>query len=123
MIIIIFPILVIAGGDDETTINNNYYQNVGGATEDSLINKLQQMSSSTQGRMQGIQVGHMIAIEHVQQLRKLRQLQMSHMQAQNNYLARIEQENNSKKAAADLFFTVPESTQNKKYRGFKGGSK
>jgi P-type conjugative transfer protein TrbJ len=93
------------------------------ATEDSLINQLQNLATTTQGRMQAIQVGNMIAMENVQQMRKLRQLQMAHMQAQNNYLAKTQQEDLSKKAVTDNFFKTSDPTAGRKYKGYRGGSK
>ncbi len=48
---------------------------------------------------------------------------MSQMQAQNNYLASIEQKDMAKKAALDNFFDVEDPTLNRKYKTFKGGSK
>jgi P-type conjugative transfer protein TrbJ len=93
------------------------------ATEDQLINQLQNMSQSTEGRMQAAQIGNMIAVENVQQMRKLRQLQMAQMQAQNGYLASQNQEDLSKKAAQDSFFDIPDPTNGKSYKRFIGGSK
>ena len=91
-------------------------------TEDKLISQLQTMSKTSEGRMQAIQVGNMIATENVQQLRKLRQLQMAQMQAQNNYLVSRNQKEMTKQAALDNFLNVDDPTLNRKYKTFKGGN-
>jgi P-type conjugative transfer protein TrbJ len=85
-----------------------------------LIAQLSNMSDSASGRMQATQIGNMIAIEQVQQLRKLRQLQMAHSQAQNNYLAFKTQEAIDQRAAQDNFFEL--SNIKRSHKGFVGGS-
>jgi P-type conjugative transfer protein TrbJ len=50
--------------------------------EASVINALQQQSSSATGRMQAIQAGNAIAVEQVKQMQKLRQLMATQMQLQ-----------------------------------------
>jgi P-type conjugative transfer protein TrbJ len=92
-------------------------------TEEQLINQLQQMSQSTEGRLQALQVGNMIAIENVQQMRKLRQLEMAQIQAQTTYLATMQQQELAKKAAQDNFFDVPEPKRAMTNQKFIGGSK
>jgi P-type conjugative transfer protein TrbJ len=57
------------------------------SSEDALIQQLQTMSQSTQGRMQALQVGHMLAEQQIRQVQKLRQLMMLQLQMQANYLA------------------------------------
>ena len=57
------------------------------ATEQSRIRTLQAMSDTSVGRMQALQLGNMMAGEHVQQLVKLRQLVMAQVNAQNVYMA------------------------------------
>jgi P-type conjugative transfer protein TrbJ len=93
------------------------------ATEDSMINQLQHMSETNSGRMQALQTGNMIAVENVQQMRKLRQLQMAEMQAQNSYLATKQQESISQRAAQDSFFDIPDPTANRANKRFTGGSR
>jgi type IV secretion system protein TrbJ len=56
-------------------------------SEDTRLQELQALSDSSVGRMQAIQAGNMIAVEEVQQLRKLRQLVMAQSNAQTVYMA------------------------------------
>ncbi|NQY75143.1 MAG: P-type conjugative transfer protein TrbJ [Candidatus Margulisbacteria bacterium] len=55
--------------------------------EEETLNQLEQMSESSHGRLQAIQVGNQIATQQVRQTQKLRQLMMSQMQMQGAYLA------------------------------------
>src|SRR5205809_7327423 len=57
------------------------------ATEQGRIQALQAMSDSSEGRMQALQLGNMMAGEQLQQLVKLRQLVMAQINAQNVYMA------------------------------------
>lgn len=57
------------------------------ASEDAFIQQLQGMSQTAQGRMQALQVGHMLAEQQIRQVQKLRQLMMLQLQMQANYLA------------------------------------
>src|SRR5439155_26140633 len=57
------------------------------ATEQSRIQALQAMNDSAEGRMQALQLGNMMAGEHLQQLVKLRQLVLAQITAQNVYIA------------------------------------
>jgi len=57
------------------------------ATEQGRIRTLQAMSDSSEGRMQALQLGNMMAGEQLQQLVKLRQLVMAQINAQNVYMA------------------------------------
>ena len=52
-----------------------------------LMQQLQGMASSTQGRMQALQVANMIAAQNVAQIQKLQQLMMMQLQMQADYLA------------------------------------
>lgn len=56
------------------------------ATEQSTIQQIQSMSGNSQGALQAIQAGNMIASQTVEQLFKVRQLLASQIQAQSNYL-------------------------------------
>jgi len=57
------------------------------ASEQGRIQTLQAMSDSSEGRMQALQLGNMMAGEQLQQLVKLRQLVMAQINAQNVYMA------------------------------------
>jgi P-type conjugative transfer protein TrbJ len=52
-----------------------------------VMQQLQGMASSTQGRMQALQVANMIAAQNVAQIQKLQQLMMMQLQMQADYLA------------------------------------
>jgi P-type conjugative transfer protein TrbJ len=73
------------------------------ATEDGMIDRLRMMGQSAQGQMQAAQVGNAIAIEMVQQMRQLRQLQAAQMQAHNSFMAGQAQESATNKAAEQAF--------------------
>ena len=66
------------------------------ATEDAVFGQLQALSDGAAGHMQAIQVGNMIGIQEVQQLEKLRQLQMAQLQGEFGYLATQQQNDLSK---------------------------
>jgi P-type conjugative transfer protein TrbJ len=55
--------------------------------EETRLASLEALSDTSVGRMQAIQAGNMIAVEEVQQLRKLRQLMMAQSNAQTVYMA------------------------------------
>src|SRR2546422_9319634 len=57
------------------------------ASEQGRIQALQAMSDTSEGRMQALQLGNMMAGEQLQQLVKLRQLVMAQINAQNGYMA------------------------------------
>lgn len=61
------------------------------ASEDALFSQLQGLSDGSVGHMQALQVGNMIGIQEVQQLEKLRQLQMAQLQGEFDYLATQQQ--------------------------------
>jgi P-type conjugative transfer protein TrbJ len=63
------------------------------ASEDATFSQLQALSDGAVGHMQAIQVGNMIGI---QQLQKLRQLQMAQLQGEFGYLATQQQNDLSK---------------------------
>ena len=68
------------------------------ATEDAVFSQLQALSDGAAGHMQAVQVGNMIAIQEVQQLQKLRQMQMAQIQGEFGYLATQQQNDLSKYA-------------------------
>jgi P-type conjugative transfer protein TrbJ len=55
--------------------------------EQTRLEAIQELSDSAVGRMQALQAGNMIAVEGVQQLRKLRQLVLAQSNAQTVYMA------------------------------------
>lgn len=57
------------------------------SNDQDVMQQLQGMASSTQGRMQALQVANMIAAQNVAQIQKLQQLMMMQLQMQANYLA------------------------------------
>ncbi len=60
-------------------------------SEDALFSQLQGLSDGSVGHMQALQVGNMIGVQEVQQLEKLRQLQMAQLQGEFGYLATQQQ--------------------------------
>ncbi len=77
------------------------------ATEDTTLKTLQNMSQTAQGRMQAIQVGNQISMQVVRQNQKLRELVMSQMQMQGNYLAAEAAKDAANQARAEKFFNTP----------------
>jgi len=67
-------------------------------SEDDVLGVLQSLSDGAAGHMQAIQAGNMIAAQTVQQLQKLRQLQMAQMQGEFGYLATQQQNDLAKHA-------------------------
>lgn len=60
-------------------------------SEDALFTELQGLSDGSVGHMQTLQVGNMIGVQEVQQLEKLRQLQMAQLQGEFDYLSTQQQ--------------------------------
>lgn len=57
------------------------------ANERTALQQIQSMSAGSQGSLQALQAGNMVASATVDQLQKLRQLYMAQMQAQNSFMA------------------------------------
>ena len=57
------------------------------ANERAALQQIQIMSAGSQGSLQALQAGNMVASATVDQLQKLRQLYMTQMQAQNSFMA------------------------------------
>jgi type IV secretion system protein TrbJ len=74
--------------------------------EESLINQLNDMSQSSSGQLQAIQIGNQIASDEVQQLMKLRQLMMADLQSKASYQASQIQMAADSTAASTNFFTM-----------------
>lgn len=60
-------------------------QNMAFQDENALMQQLQAMSGSAEGRMQAMQIANMMAAQNIQQIQKLRQLLMAQLQMQANY--------------------------------------
>ena len=65
------------------------------SSSDQMVETLRSQSQSAQGQMQATQAGNAIAVEMVQQLRSLSQLQAASTQAQSSFLAGQNQKQNS----------------------------
>jgi len=78
--------------------------------EEATMMMLQEMSSSSVGRMQAIQAGNQIAAQQVRQIQKLRQLMMLHLQTQSNYQAWEADKEAMHAANRQHFFTTPPQT-------------
>ena len=70
-----------------------------------LMQQLQEMAASAQGRMQALQAANMIAAQNVDQIQKLRQLMMLQVQMQANYLAIQQDKEAARKAASEQLET------------------
>ncbi len=57
------------------------------AHERAALQQIQSMSAGSQGSLQALMAGNMIASQQIDQLQKLRQLYMAQMQAQNSFMA------------------------------------
>lgn len=88
------------------------------STEEGVIQQLRSMSSSNQGRLQALQTGNQIAVETTAQLQKLRALAMAQMQSQNAYIAKTEQEKDTKKAAVDSLLQRGDIRTGKTYKTY-----
>ena len=55
--------------------------------EQAMMQQLQSMAGTAEGRMQALQIGNMMAAQNVQQLQELRQLMMMQLQMQADYVA------------------------------------
>ena len=69
------------------------------ATESARTEQIETKSDSAVGQMQALQAGNMLAAQVVEQMQKLRQLQMAEMQAQTAYMATQIQDQAAEKAA------------------------
>ncbi len=77
------------------------------ANEDVFIQQLQSMSQTAEGRMQALQVGHMLAEQQIRQVQKLRQLMMLQLQMQANYLAAQQDQEAALKAFRQQYYQKP----------------
>ena len=74
--------------------------------EQAVIQQLQGMAGSAEGRMQALQVANMMASQQVDQVFKLRQLMMQQVQMQANYLAIQQDKEAAERAARDKYYQV-----------------
>jgi P-type conjugative transfer protein TrbJ len=74
-------------------------------SEQAIINSLQGMSRTADGRMQALNVMSQVAEQQVQQLMKLRELMLADMSSKQAYQAAIIQEKASNEAAVEWFFS------------------
>ena len=74
------------------------------ATEEETIKTIEKLSATSQGRMEAIQAGNMIAAQQVSQIQKLRSLMMSQMQMQSSYLTFEANQKDASKARSVEFF-------------------
>jgi P-type conjugative transfer protein TrbJ len=72
--------------------------------EQALMQRLQGMAGSAEGRMQALQVANMMASQNVDQVFKLRQLMMMQLQMQANYMAQQQDQAAAERAARQLYF-------------------
>ena len=86
------------------------------ASEEGVIRQLRSMSQSNQGRLQALQTGNQIAVEVAAQMQKLRALTMAQLQAQTAYIAKTEQEKDTKQAAIDDLMFRGKLKDGKKYK-------
>lgn len=78
--------------------------------DDAVMQQLQNLSQTSEGRMQALQVGNMIAAQSMRQLQKLEKLMMINTQMQANYLATQQDKEAAIDAARQKFFafkTIP----------------
>lgn len=77
------------------------------ATEETTLQTLKTMSQTANGRQRALQVGHQIAMQQVEQTRKLRELTMAQLQAYTNYQAAEAQRNAAAQGRTQQFFSAP----------------
>ncbi len=75
--------------------------------EQALMQQLQSMAGTAQGRMQALQVANMMAAQNVEQVMKLRQMMMLQLQMQANYLAQQQDRMAAQEAAHQRFMNAP----------------
>jgi len=74
--------------------------------EQALMQQLQSMAGTVQGRMQALQVANMMAAQNVEQVMKLRQMMMLQLQMQANYLAQQQDRMAAQEAAHQRFMNA-----------------
>jgi P-type conjugative transfer protein TrbJ len=79
-------------------------------SEGAVLDQLRVMAESADGRLLALQVSNQIAHEQVDQLMKLRQLMLADLQSKQAYQALMIQQDATKQAAAERFFTFTGKT-------------
>ena len=79
-------------------------------SEGEVLDQLRVMAESADGRLLALQVSNQIAHEQVDQLMKLRQLMLADLQSKQAYQALMIQQDATKQAAAERFFTFTGKT-------------
>lgn len=82
-------------------------------SESDMIRKLQSLSGSSQGNLQVLQTGNQISLEMVQQLQKLRTMNMAQSQAMNARMLAVQNKEENQKAQVDKFFNKKQKTYEK----------
>ena len=79
-------------------------------SEGEVLGQLRMMAETADGRLLALQVSNQIAHEQVDQLMKLRQLMLADLQSKQAYQAMMIQQDATKQAAAERFFTFTGKT-------------
>ncbi|PLY12912.1 MAG: P-type conjugative transfer protein TrbJ [Sedimenticola sp.] len=80
------------------------------SSEEATLNQLENMSQTATGRMRALQVGNQISMQQVRQNQKLRELVMSQIQLQGNYLAGEASKDAARQARTEKFYGGPTGT-------------
>ncbi len=75
-------------------------------SEQAVLNSLQAMSRTADGRMQALNVMGQVAEQQVQQLMKLRELMLADMSSKQAYQAAMIQQQSANEAATEWFFST-----------------
>lgn len=82
-------------------------------SEADAIMKLKSMSGSSEGNLQVAQTGNQIALEMVQQMQKLRSMNMAQAQAMNARMLAVQNKEEEERAQVDNFFNKKQKTYQK----------
>lgn len=77
------------------------------ASEENMIQTLQDASSNASGALGALQAGNNIAVALVGQMQQMRQLQMAQMQATNAHVGKQDQNHGAERQALEKFFKQP----------------
>lgn len=86
--------------------------------DQALLQRLQTMAGSAEGRMQAMQVANMIAAQNADQVMKLRQLMMMQLQMQANYLALQQDQAAARQASREKLYRTWKPTPNNNGQNF-----
>ena len=87
--------------------------------EQAVLNSLRAMASSSDGRMEALQIMGEVAEQQVQQLMKLRELMLADMSSKQAYQAVVIQQHAANEAATEWYFSAGQATSDG--RGFWPG--